>query len=338
MEKNETERAIISVIIPCRNENKYIQDTINSILCQKNEGYAFEIIVVDGMSQDGTREILNELSTKNQNIKVIDNPAKVTPVALNIGIKNSSGKYIAILGAHAEYSDDYFSENLELMKTHPEVSCTGGPIISKGKNYFAKAAAIAMSSPVGVGNAKHRFPEYEGYAEMACFPFFKREVFDKYGLYDESLIKNQDDEFCFRIRLRGAKIFISNKVKSTYYVRDSFSKLFNQYFSYGKWRIPVLLKHKIAISYRQQVPALFFVTIAFLFMISCYFHNIYIGLFLPVLYFFILIGFAVSYLKKENIKVIRYLPAIVFILHFSYAIGFLSGIIKSGINKIRMIY
>jgi len=338
MKINETESTIISVIIPCRNERKYIKDTINSILSQKIDGYTFEIIVVDGISQDGTREILNELATINQNIRVIDNLAKVTPVALNTGIKNSSGKYIAILGAHAEYSDDYFRENLELMKTHPEVSCTGGPIISKGKNYFAKAAAIAMSSPIGVGNAKHRFPEYEGYAEMACFPFFKKEVFDKYGLYDESLIKNQDDEFCFRIRLKGAIIYISNKVKSTYYVRDSFSKLFNQYFSYGKWRIPVLLKHKIAISYRQQVPALFFITIALLFIISFYFNNVYIGLFLPVIYLIILIGFAASYLKKEDVRVIRYLPITVFILHFSYAMGFLSEIIKLGINKIRKIF
>ena len=226
------------------------------------------------MSQDGTKELLNELSTINQNIKIIENPAKVTPVALNIGIKNSMGKYIAILGAHAEYSDDYFRENLVLMAAHPEVSCTGGPIISEGKNDFTKAVAIAMSSPIGVGNAKHRFPEYEGYAEMACFPFFKKDVFDKYGLYDESLIKNQDDEFCFRIRLKGAKIYISNKVKSTYYVRDSFSKLFGQYYSYGKWRIPVLLKHKIAISYRQQVPALFFLAIAWLVIISIYLNNL----------------------------------------------------------------
>jgi succinoglycan biosynthesis protein ExoA len=338
MTNYKTENTIISVIIPCRNEKIYIADTINSILSQKINGYEFEIIVVDGISQDGTREILNTLSTTNKNIKVIDNPAKVTPVALNIGINNSSGQYIAILGAHAEYSDDFFRENLELMKMHPDVSCTGGPIISKGKNYFAKAAAIAMSSPIGVGNAKHRFPAFEGYAEMACFPFFKKEVFDKYGLYDESLTKNQDDEFCFRIRLQGAKIFLSNRVKSTYYVRDNFSKLFSQYFSYGKWRIPVLLKHKIAISYRQQVPALFFITIALLFIISFYFHNILIGLFLPIIYFLILTGFSVSFIKKENIKVIQYLPAIVFILHFSYAMGFVCGIVKSGINKIRIIF
>jgi GT2 family glycosyltransferase len=241
------------------------------------------------------------------------------------------------MGAHAEYDDEFLCNCLSLLKNHPDVSCAGGPILSKGKNNFAKAVAISMSSPIGVGNANHRFPEYEGYAEMACFPFFKREVFDKYGLYDESLVKNQDDEFCFRIRLNGAKIYISNKVKSAYYVKDSFSKLFSQYFSYGKWRIPVLLKHKIPISYRQQVPALFFLTIVILFMIALYFKNINIALLLPVFYLIVLFGFAVSKLQKEKFEVIKFIPFAVFILHFSYALGFLSGVLKASNDKLRRV-
>jgi glycosyltransferase involved in cell wall biosynthesis len=333
MEINEKEDKIISVIIPCRNENIYIRDTILSILDQKLERYSLEIIVVDGMSQDGTREILYDLSSNNKNIRIFDNPARITPVALNIGIRNSVGKYVAILGAHAEISDDYFKLNLELMDRLPDVSCTGGPIISRGKNDFAKAAAISMSSFIGVGNAKHRFPEYEGYAEMACFPFFRRDVFDKYGFYDESLIKNQDDEYCFRIRLNGEKIFLSNRVKSIYYVRDSVSKLFSQYYSYGKWRIPVLIKHKIPISYRQQVPAIFFALIIIFFALSLLIGNYSIGLFLPATYIIILCGFAISNLRKEKLSVIKYLPVTIFILHFSYALGFISGILHFGTRK-----
>src|ERR1035437_1199902 len=329
----------ISVIIPCYNEEKYIGKCILSILSQKNID-SLEIIVVDGLSRDNTRNILEELVNqyKDKEIIILNNSQRITPVALNLGIKRSSGNFICIMGAHAEYDAEFLYNCLILLKKHPEVSCVGGPIISKGKNNFAKAVAISMSSPIGVGNAKHRFPEYEGYAEMACFPFFKKEVFDKYGLYDESLIKNQDDEFCFRIRLNGEKIYISNIVKSAYYVKDSISKLFRQYYSYGKWRIPVLLKHKIPISYRQQVPALFFLTIALLFIISFYFKNTYMGLFLPIIYFIILIGFAVFSLKKERFGIIKYIPAVVFILHFSYALGFLSGIIKLGINRIKIIF
>jgi succinoglycan biosynthesis protein ExoA len=328
----------ISVIIPCYNEEKYIKECILSILSQKKIN-DLEIIVVDGNSTDNTKNILKELVKlyQDKEIIIVNNSQRITPVALNLGIKRSSGNYICIMGAHADYDEEFLCNCLSLLKKHPDVSCTGGPILSKGKNNFAKAVAISMSSPIGVGNANHRFPEYEGYAEMACFPFFKREVFDKYGLYDESLVKNQDDEFCFRIRLNGAKIFISPKVKSAYYVKDSFSSLFNQYFSYGKWRIPVLLKHKIPISYRQQIPALFFLTIVILFMTALYFKNIYIALLLPVIYLLVLFGFAVSNLQKEKFEVIKFIPFAVFILHFSYALGFLNGVLKAFIEKVRKI-
>jgi glycosyltransferase involved in cell wall biosynthesis len=326
----------VSVIIPCYNEEKYIAECILSILSQKKINN-LEIIVVDGMSTDNTKQILQELINmyKDKEIIIVNNTQRITPVALNLGIKRSSGDYICIMGAHAEYDHEFLSNCLGLIKNHPNVSCVGGPILSKGKNDFAKAVAISMSSPIGVGNANHRFPEFEGYAEMACFPFFKREVFDKYGLYDESLVKNQDDEFCFRIRLKGAKIYISNKVKSAYYVKDSFSKLFNQYFSYGKWRIPVLLKHKIPISYRQQIPALFILTIFLLFIIAFYFNNIYVALFLPLFYLIILIGFSVFKLQKEKFQIIKFIPAAVFILHFAYGLGFLSGVFKVSMDKIR---
>jgi succinoglycan biosynthesis protein ExoA len=326
----------ISVIIPCYNEENYIAKCILSILSQKNIN-RLEVIVVDGLSEDNTKNILEELVSQNKDkeIIILNNSKRITPVALNLGIKRSSGDFICIMGAHAEYDDEFLYNCLILLKNYPDVSCVGGPIISMGKNNFAKAAAISMSSSIGVGNAKHRFPKFEGYAEMACFPFFRKEVFDKYGLYDESLIKNQDDEFCFRIRLKGAKIYISNKVKSAYYVKDSISKLFSQYYSYGKWRIPVLLKHKIPISYRQQIPALFFLTIVFLIIPAIYFNNIYLALFLPVIYFIILIGFAVFSLKKEKIGIIKYIPVTIFILHFSYALGFISGIIKLGLAKNR---
>ena len=297
MQKNHEENILISIIIPCRNEEKFIGETISSLLQQECNGFDFEILVVDGMSDDGTRKILSEISSRYTKIRIIDNPLKVTPTAFNLGILNAMGDYISILGAHAEYASDFLLKNLELMESFPEVECTGGPIISNGKNNFAKAVTIAVSNPIGVGNAKHRFPDYEGYAEMACFPTFRKEVFDRYGLYDESLIKNQDDEYCFRMRLKGGKIYISPKVKSYYFVRDNVIELFSQYYQYGKWRIPVLLKHKIPISYRQQIPALFFLTIAFLFIIAFYFNNVFIGLFLPVIYIIILTGFAIYSLK-----------------------------------------
>lgn len=325
--------SLISIIIPCRNEEKHIQFCIESLVLQKDLPCKIEILILDGMSTDNTREIIKKLVQKFSNVKMIDNPSKKTPNAFNLGIKNSSGDYICIMGAHSEYDPYFLRNSFDILMNNPGVICSGGPTTARGDNNFAKATAIAMSSPVGVGNAKHRYPDYEGFSEMACFPFFRKEVFDKYGLYDENLIRNQDDEFCFRIRLMGEKIFISPKVKSIYYVRDSITKLFSQYFQYGKWRIPVLMKYKIPISYRQQVPALFFLTILIFALLSIITKIMLIGLFIPVVYSLSLVCFGIIKLKNEKFNVVKYIPVAVFILHFSYALGFVSGIINFGFKK-----
>ena len=280
------------------------------------------------MSTDSSRSIVNEISINHPQVKLIDNPQHSTPHALNIGIRAAKGEFLAILGAHAEYAHDYLTTCLELINSHPDVSCVGGPIISKGKNSFAKATALAMSSIIGVGNAKHRFPEYEGFSEMACFPVFRKNVFDKYGLYDESLIRNQDDEFCFRLTRAGEKIYISPKAKSAYYVRESPISLFKQYYQYGFWRVAVLKKHKIPISYRQQVPIIFYTLIVLLAILGLMFGDLLLSFVLPVLYLVIIIAFSIPLLFKENFAVTFRFPIAVLVLHFSYAAGFFAGMIK----------
>ncbi|MBK9282738.1 MAG: glycosyltransferase family 2 protein [Sphingobacteriaceae bacterium] len=319
---------IISVIIPCRNEEKYIGECLISLLNQENVKDKIEILVVDGMSTDNTRNIVHNISMDNPQVILVDNPQFLTPHALNSGIKNAKGKFIAILGAHADYSSDYLATCLELAKQHPEVSCVGGPIISKGRTPFAKAAALAMSSIIGVGNAKHRFPDYEGYAEMACFPVFRRDVFDKYGLYDESLIRNQDDEFCFRITKSGGKVFISPKAKSSYFVRESPLALFKQYYNYGFWRVAVLMKHKIPISYRQQIPILFYLTVIILVILGLVLNDLILGMLLPALYLAAIIVCSIPIFINNQLNAAVWFPVAVIVLHLSYAAGFFIGIIK----------
>jgi len=326
---------LISVIIPCYNEEKFIEKCINSLFRQKNISGDFEIIVVDGMSRDNTRTILERMASSDGRLKIVDNNKKITPVAFNLGIKNSSGEYVCIMGAHSEYDENYLSNCLKLFNEHPEVSCVGGPIISKGRNVFAKAAAMAMSSPVGVGNAKHRFPDYEGYAEMACFPMFKREVFAQVGLYDERLVRNQDDEFCFRLRLNGGKIYISPLIVSEYYVRDSPGKLFRQYFDYGKWRIAVLRKHKIPIAFRQFVPALFFFTVFLIAILASLAGMPVLGLVLPAFYIGALIAASAKVLLHSGPGIAAAFFSAVFILHFSYAAGFIAAFFSSEIKSIK---
>lgn len=315
---------LISVIIPCRNEELYIEKCIQSLLAQTGiEQNKIEIIIVDGESTDSTKEILDKYA--GTNVRIISNPRLITPVAMNLGIKAATGDYIAILGAHSTYPPDYLSNSLKLFKIDKSILGVGGPIFSEGSNNFSKATALCMSSAVGVGNAKHRFPDYEGFAEMACFPVFHKSAFEKAGFYDEKLIRNQDDEFCFRLRRLGYKIYISPRVQATYYVRTGPMKLFSQYFNYGYWRVAVLRKHKIPISIRQLIPGLFFLIVFIFLVIGFMFRNITLGAALPAIYIGSTLIFAFISIKKIGIKSAVNIPFVLFILHFSYALGFYRG-------------
>ena len=332
---HKTENVSVSIIVCSRNEEKYIEECINSITSQKRIPGEYEIIIVDGMSEDGTREILSRLADNDKKIILIDNAAKVKPPAVNIGFKNSKGKFLAICDAHTVYADDYIYKLLILMEEHPEVQCVGGPIVSVGDTNFGKANAIAMSSRIGVGNAKHRFPDYEGYAEMACFPLFRREVLEMIGYYDERFIINHDDEYCFRLKLAGGKVFLSHRAKSYYFVRSSPSKLFSQYYLYGYWQIATLKKHKNPISIRQLIPSTFILLILLLFIRGIIANSWIIALGLPIVYFSALVLFAASKIHMEKFSVIKFIPLAIFILHFAYACGFIAGILKNPFSSKR---
>jgi GT2 family glycosyltransferase len=179
-----------------------------------------------------------------------------------------------------------------------------------------------------VGNVKHRFPDYEGYAEMACFPLFRREVFEMIGYYDEKFIINHDDEYCYRLNKAGGKVFLSPDAKSFYYVRNSPIPLFKQYFSYGFWQIATIKKHKIPIAVRQIVPAAFFGLISILFILGIILELYWISIILPALYLVILLLVSLFYSFQIGIRISKNIPLSIFILHLSYAIGFLWGVYK----------
>ncbi len=315
---------LVSVIVPCRNEKNHIEKCIRSILNQEYQSGKIEFIVVDGMSDDGTRDILMRIEEKDSRLKVLDNPRQVTPCARNIGIREAKGQYIGIMDAHSVYSPSYIQACIEILKEHPEICCAGGPILSMGKGLFGQATAAAMSHPLGVGNAKHRFPDYEGYAEGACFPVFRKEVFDNVGLFDEDLVRNQDDEFNFRVTLSGRKIFISPRAQCRYYVREKPSQLFWQYFQYGYFKVVVLLKHRLPISLRHFAPVGFFSAMIAL-AVGGFFLPTgwgWTGCILPITYMGILGLGGISVALKNGIGVGMRFPLAVFIMHSSYALGF----------------
>lgn len=336
MKKNHP---LVSIVIPCRNEKDYIGACLRSVLTQMPvQGGAMEIIVVDGMSEDGTRNILNQLKNEDPRLRVVDNVKKITPCARNLGILAAQGRYIAILDAHTVYSPNYIRTCIALLDEHPEVCCAGGPITSMGKGAFGRATAEVMSCPLGVGNAKHRFPNYEGYAEGACFPVFRREIFEEVGLFDEELLRNQDDEFNFRIALKGGKVFLSPRAQCDYYVRETPLQLFWQYFQYGFYRVVVLRKHHLPISFRHFVPILFFSAMFTLGFGALFFRGglLGIGIVLPFLYGLILGLTGISIAFKKGMVVGLWFPISAFIVHGAYALGFFWALVGGKNGKFHL--
>jgi len=317
----------VTVVVPCRNERDYIEACLRSIVGQTGVDGGFEVIVVDGMSDDGTREILNALASEFDILSVVENPRNITPVAMNIGIRAARGAHIAILGAHTVYALDYLATCLHLLDEHPEVIGAGGPIRSKGKSAFGRAVARAMSHPLGVGNAYHRHPDYEGYGEGACFPLFRREVFERHGLYNEDLARNQDDEFNLRIARAGENIYLSPQASSDYYVRERLGQLFRQYYLYGRFRRAVMRIHGMPMTLRPLAPALFYGLVILMLMLAPFLPEWWwpLSIALPVVYVLALMGAGATVCADDGPGVgLRFVLAAA-TMHAAYALGFVRG-------------
>jgi len=320
-------KTTVSITIPCRNEEKYIKKCLSSILNSNYPNQLITIYVCDGMSEDNTRDIVKNMSKKNSNIILLDNLKKTTPFALNLGLKKSSSDIKIILGAHATVDLNFILENVKAFEKSHDIGCTGGVINNVYENETSKTIGLAMSSSFGVGNAHFRTGNKDGFVDTVAFGAYKKEVFDKIGYFDEDLVRNQDDEFNFRLLKNGFKIYLSSKIHSDYYVRASFKKLFKQYYQYGYWKVFVNTKHNTVTTVRQTIPLLFVLFLSFG-IISSFVHSFFLFSFLTILllYFVLSIYFALK--KTQNLRRVFLLIFVFFELHLSYGFGYLVGIFQ----------
>lgn len=315
----------VAVVIPCKNEESYIEKCIISILNSNYPKDLISIYVCDGLSSDSTQEIVKSIAIKNKQVKLLINKAQTTPQGLNLGLKTANSDIKIILGAHSEIDKNFILENVNAIAKDEAIGCSGGIIKNVFENKTSEIIGAAMSSPFGVGNAHFRTGNKEGFVDTVAFGAYKKEVFDNIGYFDEELVRNQDDEFNFRLIKNGYKIFLSQKIVSLYYVRASFKKLFKQYYQYGYWKVFVNKKHKTVTSIRQLIP-LFFVLFLIIGSISSLFSNYIAFLFLFMLFIYFILGIYFAY-KTSSLKHIFLVFYTFLILHISYGLGYLKGII-----------
>jgi succinoglycan biosynthesis protein ExoA len=325
MRRIEPSAPFVSVVIPVRNEAAFISDLIEALLMQDYPRDRMEVIVADGLSTDGTREILGELQARDARLVVLDNPGRIVPTGLNLAIWRSRGEVIVRVDGHALIAPDFIAQNVALLNEHPEAWSVGGPIRHAATGTFGKAVAIAMSHPLGVGNALHRYPDYEGYTEGAQFPAIRRWVFDRIGPFDERLVRNQDDEFNYRIHRAGGKIYVSPRVRYSYFVRARIDQLFKQYFQYGFWRIPVMEKHGRPTTLRQLVPTLFHMACVILVGAGLWWRAPLLALMLPGSYTIALLMAGAGTLRRNEGTVSACVPIAIATMHAGYAWGLAYG-------------
>lgn len=324
MPKKEVLYPKVSIIIPCKNEEKYIEKNVDSILAQDYAG-EIEVLVVDGMSTDRTREIVGGYD--NPAVRLIDNPAQFTPHALNIGVDAAQGDVFIILGGHAFLNADFVSRNITALQNDSKVGCAGGLIHNIYENKTGEIISQAMSSVFGVGNATFRTGGKKGYVDTVAFGAYWKKIHYEIGGFDEDLVRNQDDEYNFKVKKAGYEIFFDPEIKSNYYVRGSFSKLYRQYYQYGYWKVFVNRKHKTITTVRQLFPLFMVLGLGLGILISLFFPLFMV----PVLAGLILYATMAIYFgtkaaddKDEAISVAQVFP----ILHFSYGLGYLVGVWK----------
>lgn len=315
----------VSIVIPCRNERKYIAPCIQSILDSRYPKELLTILVCDGMSDDGTREIIQSFEAKS-NVKLLDNQARTTPQALNLGITSNNSDIVIILGAHAEIHPDYIRLCVEALERFPEAGCVGGLLETVSEDVRTAAIAKAMSSSFGVGNAHFRTGANEGWVDTVAFGAYRRIVFEKSGLFDEVLVRNQDDEFNYRIQQNGFKIYLYPAIQAKYFVRSSFKKLFKQYRQYGYWKVYVNRKHGSVTTIRQVAPPLFVLFLAS--MIPAWLINPIIGIaHASLLGIYILASFLSATKSSMNFNEFMRICLAYYTLHFSYGLGYIEGLI-----------
>jgi succinoglycan biosynthesis protein ExoA len=325
----DNELPFVSVVMPVRNEAGFIKRSLGCVLAQDYPPERLEIIVADGLSTDATRELVQALRQKHPNVQLIDNPGRIAPTGLNVAIAHARGEIIVRVDGHCEIAPDYVRNCVKHL--HEDgVDGVGGPLETIGTTPMAAAIAAAMSSPFGVGGSAFRtIKDRSLLTDTVAFPAYTRAALERAGRFDEEMVRNQDDEYNYRLRKLGGRILLAADVRAKYYSRSSLKKLFKQYFQYGYWKVRVLQKHPRQMSLRQFVPPLFVASLC-LSLLAALFSAWGVWLAAGIIGGYLLANLTAAILTAAQFgwRLLPLLPPVFLALHLSYGAGFLTGLVK----------
>jgi succinoglycan biosynthesis protein ExoA len=324
----------VSIIIPCYNEEKTILFLLQSLLEQTYAIEAMEVIIADGLSKDGTRGVIKKFSDEHKRltIRVIDNVKQNIPSALNIALACATGEYIIRLDAHSIPAKDYVERCVADLKAGRGDNVGGvWDIKPSNDEWMAKCIAIAASHRLGVGDAHYRYTSEASEVDTVPFGAFKRELFGRVGIFDESLLTNEDYEFNTRIRKSGGKIWLNPAIRSIYFSRPDLSSLAKQYWRYGFWKWQMLRSNPTTLRWRQALPPIFVLSIFFWLILALFVPQLILLLLLELLTYFIVIfiGVFLSGGVKKNIKTVFGVTLAIMTMHTFWGAGFLWSMVKS---------
>jgi glycosyltransferase involved in cell wall biosynthesis len=250
---------MVSVIIPIRNEAATIGALLDGVLAQDYSPEGLEVLVADGDSSDDSARVVEAYAARDARVRLLRNPRRIVPSALNIAIRAARGAIICRIDGHTRIAPDYVRVGVETLR-RTGADNVGGPMHAVGGGWFGDAVAAATASRFGIGSYFH-YGTAEREVDTVYLGMWPREVFERIGLFDEELVRNQDDEFNYRLRKAGGRVLLTPAMHSWYQNRQTLTGLLRQYFQYGQWKVRVLQKHPRQMSWRHFVPPLFVATL-----------------------------------------------------------------------------
>lgn len=319
----------VSVVMPVRNEAAFIERSVGSVLAQDYPRDRLEVLVADGLSQDDTRARVGSLPPRGVPVTIVDNPEGIVATGLNAALRQARGEIIIRVDGHCEIAPDYVSRCVSHL-LDDQAEAVGGPLETIGESYIARVIAAAMSSRFGVGGSAFRVANSQTqFTDTVAFPAYTRAVIDRAGAFDEELVRNQDDEYNYRLRKLGVRILLAADVRSRYYSRATLPRLCSQYFQYGYWKVRVLQKHPRQMQLRQLAPPLCLAALLLLLLLAPILSlAMYLLSGMAALYALGLVTASILAIRRSGLAVAALLPLAFATMHLSYGAGFLIGLAK----------